>query len=154
MKDKVKKFLLVDDDLDDTGLFSEALNEVDPAIICYVEHNGKAALDKLDSKEFERPDIIFVDINMPGMNGWQCLAELKKDDRYKNIPVIMYSTSSYSGDADKAIEMGALCFFTKPSDYNLLKDILKAFAENLDGSIVNAISRFNNITTKKIFNCS
>lgn len=149
-----KKFLLVDDDLDDTGLFHEALHEIDPTIICYIEHNGKAALDKLNNKEFLLPDIIFIDINMPGMNGWQFLEELKKEPEYKKVPVIMYSTSSYTGDADKAIDLGALCFFTKPSDYNLLKEILKAIADNLDGDLAAAISSFNGINTRKIFNCS
>ncbi len=149
-----KRFLLVDDDLDDTGLFSEALHEIDPAIICYVEHNGKAALDKLHNKEFYTPDIVFIDINMPGMNGWQFLKELKKEPAFQNIPVMMYSTSSYAGDADRAIDLGALCFFTKPSDYNVLKEILKAIADNLDGNIAEAIHNFNEITTKKIFHCS
>jgi CheY-like chemotaxis protein len=149
-----KKFLLVDDDLDDTGLFCEALYEIDPYIICYVDHNARQALDKLKRDEYLLPDIIFIDINMPGMNGWQCLEELKKDQRFTNIPVIMYSTSSYSGDADKAIAMGALCFFTKPSEYNLLKKILKTIADNIGGNIADAISSFEGITAKKIFNCS
>lgn len=149
-----KKFLLVDDDLDDTGLFHEALLELDPKIVCYVEHNGRAALDKLNSREFSLPDIIFIDINMPGMNGWQFLEELKKEPEYREIPVIMYSTSSYTGDAERALDLGALCFFTKPSDYNLLKEILKAVSDNLGGDLANAISAFNGITSKKIFNCS
>lgn len=150
----VKKFLLVDDDLDDTGLFSEALHEIDPYIVCYVDHNGRTAIDKLKRGEYLLPDIIFIDINMPGMNGWQCLEELNRDLRFRDIPVIMYSTSSYSGDADRAIELGALCFFTKPSDYNLLRDILKTIADNIGGNIADAISVYNGITTKKIFNCS
>lgn len=149
-----RHFLLVDDDLDDTGLFCEALYETDPSIVCYIDHNGKTALEKLDKGEYAKPDIIFIDINMPGMNGWQCLAVLKEDEQYKDIPVIMYSTSSYSGDAEKAIRQGALCFFTKPSDYNLLKQILKTIADNLGGDLAGAISSFSGITTKKVFNCS
>jgi CheY-like chemotaxis protein len=150
----VKKFLLVDDDVDDTGLFREALHEIDPGIICYVDHNGRAALDKLKRNEYLRPDIIFIDINMPGMNGWQCLEELKKDLRFRDVPVIMYSTSSYIGDAEKAIDQGALCFFTKPSDYNLLRDILKTIADNIGGNIADKINSFNGITTKKMIYCS
>lgn len=149
-----KKFLLVDDDLDDTGLFHEALHEIDPDIICYLEHNGKAALDKLNSRSFLLPDIVFIDINMPGMNGWQFLEELKKEPEYRGIPVFMYSTSSYTGDADRAIRLGALCFFTKPSDYNVLKEILRTISENLGKDLTNAVSSFNGITAKKIFNCS
>jgi CheY-like chemotaxis protein len=127
---------------------------VDPFIVCYLDHNGKTAIDKLKRGDYLLPDVIFIDINMPGMNGWQCLEKLKSDIRFRDIPVIMYSTSSYSGDAEKAIGMGALCFFTKPSDYNLLKQILKTVADNIGGNLSEAISVFNGITTKKIFTCS
>jgi CheY-like chemotaxis protein len=106
--DKAAWFLNVPEakDLMDDKDISE-LYKVDPYIVCYVDHNGKTAIDKLKRGEYLLPDIIFIDINMPGMNGWQCLEELKRDLRFRDIPVIMYSTSSYTGDADRAIELGA-----------------------------------------------
>jgi CheY-like chemotaxis protein len=80
------------------------------------------------------PSIIFLDINMPGMDGWQCLKQFKNTQTVKDIPVIMYSTSSFQHEIDKAFELGALAFFTKPNHYSLLKKnihtVLTALQEN------------------------
>ena len=118
-----KSFFLVDDDTDDAGLFCEALKEVDPSAVCHLASHGEEALEILE--RVGAPDIIFLDINMPRMNGWECLAELKTSDAYKDIPVIMYSTSSYQREIDIAKEAGALCFFTKPDSYKDLKKMLR-----------------------------
>ncbi len=149
----IKRFLLADDDEDDAMLFREALQEIDPAIICYYAVDGREVMDKLD-REFEIPHIIFLDVNMPGMDGWVCLTKLKQDTRYKHIPIIMYSTSSYQRDADKALDLGALCFFTKPNDFKQLKNILEVVAENLKGDLLNAIKKFDGIKFQKSFSCS
>ncbi len=144
-----KIFLLADDDRDDTELFREALEKIDPLIVCYCVTSGKQVLEILENKEFERPQIIFLDINMPGMNGWKCLTELKTNERYKDIPVIMYSTSSHKRDANIAIDLGALCFFSKPSDFVELKDVLKVIAANLNENLLKAVSHFKAITANK-----
>lgn len=143
-----KIFLLADDDRDDKEIFCEALEAIDPSIVCYCVTNGKQVLEILGNKEFEKPQIIFLDINMPGMNGWQCLTELKKDE-HRDIPVIMYSTSSHSREANIAIDMGALCFFTKPSSFVELRDILKVIAANLNENLLKAVSHFKAIKYNK-----
>jgi CheY-like chemotaxis protein len=117
-----KKFLVIDDDTDDRELFCEALASVDPGINCEQAVDGKEALMRLLSKE--QPDIIFLDINMPIMDGWQFLTQLKNQDGYKNIPVIVYSTSSTQKDKRIASDLGALCFITKPHAYSRLQNIL------------------------------
>ena len=150
----IKRFLLADDDEDDAMLFREALKDIDPEIICYYALDGREAIHKLDKEEFEIPHIIFLDVNMPGMDGWLCLTRLKEDRRFNHIPVIMYSTSSYKKDADKALELGALCFFTKPNDFKQLKKILEVVASNLNGDLLNAISMFDGIKFQKSFSCS
>lgn len=127
----VKKVFLIDDDEDDRELFCEAMEEVAPDIVCYTAANGRKALTQMANKELEIPDIIFLDINMPVMNGWQCLAMLKEQELYKNIPVIMYSTSSHPEHVEKAQQLGALGFFTKPPNFNNLKDSLAIVAEHL-----------------------
>ena len=119
-------FLLVDDDPDDIEMFCEALAEIDNTILCYFSSNGKEAFLKLDTKVLPVPDIIFLDINMPQMNGWRCLEKLKQNDVYKNIPVFMYSTSSNPKDKAISSELGALRFFTKPNSYSLLKQMLES----------------------------
>lgn len=147
-------FLLADDDADDTALFLEALEQVDPSIICYCATDGRQTWEILDNEEMEEPKIIFLDINMPGMNGWDCLTKLKDTQEYKHIPVMMYSTSSHQRDADMSLDLGALCFFTKPSDFTELKNLLKVLAANLGGNLLEAIGHFNSIKSKKVFACT
>lgn len=117
-------FLLVDDDLDDTFLFEEMLQQVNTSVIFQNATNGKEALDRLRAANAQLPDIIFLDLNMPRMDGRQCLAELKDDPRLKHIPVIIYTTSAHPKDITQTLQNGAACFITKPTDTRELKNIL------------------------------
>jgi CheY-like chemotaxis protein len=136
---RTKRFLIVDDDVDDNELFTEALAAVETQIICYSAADGLEAIEKLDTKAIEQPDIIFMDINMPVMDGWQCLTKLKSESSYKDIPVIMYSTSSRKVDREVARDLGAICFFTKLSDFKQLKKVLEIVVEKMNGNAVDAI---------------
>lgn len=137
--------LLIDDDQDDTDLFVEALAEINPAITCYHAIDGRQALDKLLTKQIRRPDIIFLDINMPGMNGWQCLKSLKGQELLQQIPVIMYSTSSAQRDRDIATDLGALGFLTKPTDYRDLKKALRLLTgQNSLEALQSSIAQLHN----------
>jgi CheY-like chemotaxis protein len=121
------EFLLVDDDTDDSDLIFEVLKEVDSDVKYTYAMEGPEALTMLEKGY--TPHIIFLDINMPGMNGWQCLTKLKSSDRSKDVPVIMYSTSSYPHEIEKAFQLGALAFFTKPNHYSLLKKNIQIVLE-------------------------
>jgi CheY-like chemotaxis protein len=112
-----KTILLVDDDLDDQGLFQDAVRQVDDEIKLVTAINGIDALDKLKHID-PLPDFIFLDLNMPLMNGMQCLQELKRSPQLKHIPVIMYSTSSYKKDMDSTREAGAADYIVKPSSFS------------------------------------
>jgi CheY-like chemotaxis protein len=122
---KAKVILLADDDADDVMLFKEALSEIDSSITCYTAENGEEALKLISGLLIDKPDVIFLDINMPLMNGWQFLSELKRDPFLEHIPVVMYSTSSYKSDIDKSFMLGAICFFVKPGSFRELKSILQ-----------------------------
>lgn len=124
------EFLLVDDDTDDSDLIFEVLNEIDSNVKYTYAMEGPEALSLLDNGYI--PGIIFLDINMPGMNGWQCLSKLKTNARFKDIPVVMYSTSSYPHEIEKAFELGALAFFTKPNHYSLLKKNMQIILDALE----------------------
>jgi len=126
-----RTFLLADDDHDDVDMFREALMIIDPSIVFYHARDGRGVLEKLENKSLEKPDIIFLDINMPIMNGWECLAHLKQHELYRNIPVFVYSTASHYREVEKAIELGALCFFTKPTEFKQLVINLRKIAEGL-----------------------
>lgn len=123
-------FLLVDDDNDDSDLIYEVLKEIDCGVNYTYAMEGAEAFQILE-KDY-MPSIIFLDINMPGMNGWQCLVKLKSNEKLKDIPVVMYSTSSYQHEIEKAFELGALAFFTKPNHYSLLKKNMKMVLDALN----------------------
>lgn len=139
--DNNKKFLLTDDDKEDRELFSEALAAIDPNIICTGAEHGREALHLLASNSFDKPDIIFLDINMPVMNGWELLNTLKKDDHCRDIPVIIYTTSSEERDKMIAKDLGALCFVTKPDDFRRVKKILEVVIRNLNKNELSSMCR-------------
>lgn len=139
---KARSFLLADDDKDDVEMFCEILMGIDNTILCHCVENGKEALRILDELA-EKPDLIFLDINMPVMNGWQCLKQLKEDKRYQQIPVVVYSTSSHRREIDIAMELGALCFLTKPSDFKELQEIFRVIINNLGANLLSALYNFH-----------
>jgi len=115
-----KKILLAEDDEDDRYLFVDALNEIDRTIQCNTATNGKKALQVLKKSE-KLPDILFLDINMPTMNGLDCLQKVKKDIRLARLPVVIFTTSRNAEDIELTHRLGANVFLTKPSNYEELK---------------------------------
>lgn len=132
MTGKVRKLLLADDDRDDRELFSEALAALDPGIICQGVEDGRQALNILTKLKGDEPNIIFVDINMPVMNGWDLLRNLKQDTHFVNIPVIVYSTSSRDKDREIAKDLGAICFITKPDSFKMVKSMLEIVVTHIN----------------------
>ncbi len=127
-------FVLVDDDNDDKEIFKEALFAVDPDILCLCAGDGEEALKKLGNGDFFEPTMIFLDINLPEMSGWELLTKIKRSPQYKHIPIIMYSTSSHKRDKEIAVDLGAVGLITKPNDYKILKDVLAMIVRNLDSN--------------------
>ena len=125
----INKFILADDDQDDSDLFNEALKGIDNSIEIVVANNGKELIAKLTSQSID-PEVIFLDINMPEMNGWECLELIKQQNDLKNIPVIMYSTSSASIYGKKAVKSGAMGFYEKPTNFLQLQDFLKNITQS------------------------
>ena len=119
-----KTFFLVDDDIDDQEIFLAAVNEIDNTINCVSIDNCEEAIEKLKREQTDLPDIIFLDLNMPRLNGRQCLAELRKLAHLKHIPVIIYSTSSLKKDIEETKRLGADMFLTKPSKFDDLCNAL------------------------------
>ncbi|MCP2025441.1 CheY-like chemotaxis protein [Flavobacterium sp. HSC-32F16] len=117
-----KNILQIDDDIDDCEFFMEALQAVSSADYTSMQ-NPVEALNKLIKKELQ-PDVIFLDLNMPVMSGFEFLVEIKKQDFIKNIPVIIFSTSQFEEIKFKAKNYGANEYISKPSDFNELKKIL------------------------------
>jgi CheY-like chemotaxis protein len=134
-----KLFLLADDDRDDAELFGEALTVIDPPVQFQHVPDGQAVFKFLSNEANPKPDIIFLDLNMPEMSGWQCLAKLKNDIYFREIPVIMYSTSTNPRDREIAGELGAAGFVTKPTDFKLLTKILTSLSQSDRENLKNAL---------------
>lgn len=120
----VRKILHIDDDDDDQEIFSTALSKVDDTIALTAISNAAVALKELASKNIE-PDMIFLDLNMPGMNGQEFLQMIKGNKSLQHIPVIVLSTSSHKPTIELVKDMGATEFFTKPEMFEDLVVMLK-----------------------------
>ena len=121
---------LVDDDLDDQEIFISALQEINESISCVTANNGVEAMEKLGSGETFIPDFIFLDLNMPMMDGKQCLMEIKKIPAISHIPVVIYTTSSNQEDMNEMNLLGVSYFLTKPSSFSSLINLLSSFFES------------------------
>ena len=119
---------MAEDDDDDQYLFSMALKEIDSGINCEFAKNGREAIGKL-KKLAMLPDLIFLDLNMPVMNGFECLSKLKNDQRLSMLPVVIFTTSNNPGDVQATHQLGANVFLTKPSEFNELKTKIKRILE-------------------------
>jgi CheY-like chemotaxis protein len=110
--------LTVDDDPEDFEFFFEAVKEIDNSIIVLKATNGQEALHILEN-HILMPDYIFMDINMPLMDGKTCLQEIKKSKKLQDIPVIMYSTTNNAAEISDCKTMGAR-FLVKPPQFSKL----------------------------------
>ncbi|MBE8728193.1 response regulator [Flavobacterium hungaricum] len=117
-----KNILQIDDDMDDCEFFMDAVHEISSAVYTGIQ-NPLEALEKLISKELI-PDVIFLDLNMPLMSGFEFLVEIKKQEFVKNIPVIIFSTSQFEEIKTKAQNYGASGYISKPNNFDELKKIL------------------------------
>jgi CheY-like chemotaxis protein len=120
-----KQLLIIDDDIEDQEIFVEALKEVDPSIECQGAVSGENAFSLFQSHSIDMPDLIFLDLNMPKMNGKQVLREIKKHERCARVPVIMYSTSFAPHDIEEVRQLGAAHYLLKPSRFDDLCNALK-----------------------------
>ncbi|WP_394773077.1 response regulator [Flavobacterium sp.] len=120
---RYRNILQIDDDDDDCEFFHDALLCISTANYTSL-HNPVDALNQLTAKQIN-PDIIFLDLNMPIMTGFELLSEFKKRDIIQNVPVIVFSTTEAIQDKKKAAILGAADFFTKPTSLTDLKNLLQ-----------------------------
>ena len=122
----IARVILAEDDVDDQNIFQIALEEIDSAIQAEFVSNGKELLHLLQTN---KPDLLFLDLDMPYKNGLECLVEMRNDPALEKIPVVVFSSTTRPSNIQTAYEMGAHLFFIKPpvySDYlSSIKSILK-----------------------------
>jgi len=123
MKSSLTTFL-IDDDSDDQEIFFIAVKEAFESAQCFFANDGIYALEKVRTNTSFIPDLIFIDINMPRMNGVQCLAEIKKIKHLQKVPAYMYSTSAEISIVEECKKLGAADFIKKHIDVEDLKNEL------------------------------
>ncbi len=117
--------LLADDDVDDYTFFKEALKDFSiPTSLNWV-HDGEQLMQELTNETKELPHILFLDLNMSRKNGFECLSEIKLNEKLKELPVIIYSTSFHKVIADKLHKNGANYYISKPSEISDLKKAVR-----------------------------
>ena len=124
MNDNYINVVLADDDEDDRLFFSEAFEELKIKTRVNTFNDGVYLMDYFNSEDAILPQVLFLDLNMPRKSGLECLKELRADDKFKDIAIAIYSTSSSEEDVENTFVLGANIYIKKPSDFKSLKKVL------------------------------
>jgi CheY-like chemotaxis protein len=116
--------MLIDDDPDDRDIFGIAIKAVGIPINFIAESSGIDAIERFKGDNSFKPDYIFLDLNMPLMDGIECLTEIKKMHHLHKVPVIIYSTASNPIFEEETKQLNATHYLVKPSNVELLTNIL------------------------------
>ena len=107
---------VADDDEDDRLLFQEVLKELPYIVHLTMASDGEQTIKTLNEL-LRLPDVLFLDLNMPIKNGFECLLELKQNKKLKTLPVIIFSTSSHPSAINQVYEAGAHLYIPKPNNF-------------------------------------
>jgi CheY-like chemotaxis protein len=118
---------VVDDDDDDQTFIEQAFGVMTPAVGVLPLTDGASLLTRLHESE-TAPRLIIIDINMPGLSGFDTLQQLRSQSAYANIPVVMMTTSASPDDRDRSLALGANQFVTKPNTYTQLTQLTAGFS--------------------------
>ena len=123
--------LIADDDQEDRFLLDIAFKEIGSFDIIHMVENGVQVINHLNAIKDNSllPALIVLDLNMPVLNGIDTLSQLKTDQRFKNIPVIIHSTSMYEAEKEKCIKLGAIDFIKKPVSFDQMVSTARFFRQ-------------------------
>ena len=121
------RIVVIDDNEDDVLLLREALEELAGVELVAAAADGEVGLDCLDEclRQEGLPDLVLLDLNLPGRNGIEILQALKADPRLRDIPVVLLSTSNLESDVNRALAHGAESYLSKPARFDVLQDELQ-----------------------------
>lgn len=126
-----RKIYLADDDHDDWFIIEDSMKEIGCKEAIQFFSDGLKLIEALETNERDLPNLIILDLNMPKTNGTDTLHHIKTDERFKNIPVIIYSTSINSLEKKKCLELGAYDYVTKPVSSKDSASVARLFASFL-----------------------
>lgn len=118
------KLLLADDDVDDRFFFKDSLSKLPIQTSLTTVTNGVELMTLLLTAEENLPDVIFLDLNMPMKSGFECLDEIMAHEKFRNLPIIICSTSMDEPVVNSLYEQGAFHYIRKPGEYSKLKDVI------------------------------
>lgn len=117
--------MLADDDEDDRLFFKEALQEMKVRTKVTLVNDGLQLMDYLNEPGSKLPDLVFLDLNMPLKSGMECLIEIRRNNKLKDLAIAIYSTSSSEEYIEEAFVKGANIYIRKPDDFSELKMMLE-----------------------------
>ena len=133
---KATSILLVEDNPMDVELILDAFKEARLTNIIHVAANGKEALDYVlgqgeyaDRKQYPLPDIVLLDLKMPGIDGHEVLRQIKSRDKLKRLPVIILTSSSDEGDRAMSYDNGANSYLVKPVNFDEFLKVVKQVSD-------------------------
>ena len=122
---KQLNILHADDDFDDCIFFKEALKELNLPTHHMVVHDGEQLMQYLTKESNDLPHVLFLDLNMPRKNGYECLTEIKFNKRLKQVTIIIFSTSYEQEIVNRLYKNGAHYYIRKPSDFSQFKNVIQ-----------------------------
>jgi len=116
--------ILADDDEDDRLFFTDAFDELKINTKVSTFNDGVELMNYLNQPDAALPNVLFLDLNMPKKNGIECLHEIKQNEKFNDIAIAIFSTSSSEEHIEETFVSGANIYIKKPSDFTTLKKVL------------------------------
>jgi len=126
MVSNITKIFLADDDEDDRFIFKEALKEIQVPTSLFTANDGEQLMTALNALKGSLPDVLFLDLNMPRKNGFQCLSEIRQNRNLRSLKTIIFSTSYEPEVIELLFKTGADHFIKKPTEFNELKNVIES----------------------------
>lgn len=139
--------LLADDDADDRLFFKEALGDLPLSTHLTTVPDGEHLMHLLANVAIALPHVLFLDLNMPRKNGFECLSEIKLSERLKELPVVVFSTSFEQEVVNLLYQNGARYFIRKPSEFSQFKKIISQTLTRIEQENISQPTRENFVIT-------
>ena len=134
---------LADDDEDDQFMFKEALREIEMPTKLVTAYDGDQLMAALSTLKGNLPDVLFLDLNMPRKNGFQCLHEIRRNENFSSMRAVIFSTSYEQKVIEQLFKIGADHYIKKPTEFNELRMLIERVLRIVQNPFVKpSIERF------------
>ena len=141
MSDAISIFL-VDDESDDQEIFKSALDEIDVQVELSLYNSSSTLLEALGNKQ-KNPDVLFLDLYMPKMDGEDCLIKIRENPEFDDIPIVIYSTEYDLDRIEKLFNLGANRYLRKPDSFDSIKTSLEKTLQSVQRNTLGGAALIN-----------